>query len=87
MPPKLQGAVVLGLGVVVLLAGGIGSAALLSGAATGSKFPYGLTAFGLALTIVGWVGFKELKQGFNAIPWSGAILLVCLVALGIIGQG
>ncbi len=86
MPPKLQGAVVLGLGVIVLLGGSIGSIALLSGAATGSNYHHVLTGFGLALSIVGWVGFKELRKDFNAIPWSGAILFLSLVALGIFAR-
>lgn len=86
MPPKLQGMIVLGMGVVVLLAGSVGSIALLSGAATGSGFPHAITGFGLALTVVGWIGFAEVKGNFHAIPWAAGLLVVSLVALGIFGQ-
>lgn len=86
MPAKLQGAIVLGLGITILLAGAVGSIALLTGASSGSSFPHWITGFGLVTSLLGWVGFREMRANFNAIPWAMGLLLLSLIALGIFGQ-
>ena len=81
MHEKIQGLIVLAAGSVVLFVASIGSIALATGAATGAPYPYYIAGYGLLMTAIGWVGFKELRPGFQAIPWAMGLLALSTAAL------
>ena len=79
MPKDLQGFIVFVAGLLVAIGGGVGSIAILSGAAEGDPGPHYLTLFGIGLTLIGLRGWKGGKQTWNAIPVAGIWTVLALL--------
>lgn len=83
MPVKIQGLIVLIVGSLLLFVSGAGSIALATGAATGPPYPFYIAGYALIMTIIGWIGFKELHPEFNAVSWTAGLLVASIIAITI----